>query len=195
MIDLQDLQAKSDQMNAIDLVNPMIFRVAKVDYFPKKEQPILLHLEGCEGRPYKPCKSMLRGLSNDNAWGMDETKWAGNLIELYNDPTVKWAGKEAGGIRISALSGIAKDFQFTVQLNRSQRVIHTYKKLSDEQPVKREFILTHHQSNIEEAETVEAINEIVKMVNREFGADCVGQLRDCVIAAREALTVETKDNG
>lgn len=181
MIDLHDLAAKSDQMNAIDFVKPMVFRVSKVGYFPKQEQPILLHLEGFDGRPYKPCKSMLRGLAK--TWGMDETQWQGKLIELYCDPSVKWAGKEAGGIRISGVSGISKDFQFTVQLNRTQRIIHTFKALA-EQEVKKEFLITHYEADINEAKSSEEISAIVKSVLEEFGKEAQLQLKDCVIAAR-----------
>lgn len=188
MIDLHDLQAKSDQMNAVDFVKPMIFRVARVEYNPKQEQPIKLHLEGYDGRPYKPCKSMLRGLAQ--VWGMDETQWNNKLIELYCDPSVKWAGKEAGGIRISAVSGITEPYEFTVQLNRSQRKIQTLNVIPDDQTIVKEFVVTHYISDIEESETNEQIDEVVLAVKKEFGNEAVNQLKDTVIAAREKLASE-----
>lgn len=188
MIDLHDLQAKSDQMNAIDFVKPMVFRVIKVDYHPKQEQPIQLHFEGYDGRPYKPCKSMLRGLSQ--AWGMDETQWNHKLVELYCDPTVKWGGKEAGGIRISAVSGITQPFKFTVQINRSQRKIDTWNVIPDDQVVVKEFVITHYEASISEAETNEAITDILKSVGTEFGVDKMNLLKDIAIEARKKFAVE-----
>ena len=185
MIDLHDLQAKSDQMNAVDFVKPMIFRIIRVEYNPKQEQPIKLHLEGFDGRPYKPCKSMLRGLAQ--VWGMDETQWNNKLIELYCDPSVKWAGKDAGGIRISAVSGITEPYEFTVALNRSQRKIQTLNVIPDNQAISQEFIPTHFIADIEEAETNDAIDVILKTVKKQFGADALNELKETAVAAREKL--------
>lgn len=185
MIDLQDLQAKSDQMNAIDFIKPMVFKISKVGYFPKQEQPILLHLEGYDGRPYKPCKSMLRGITQ--VWGMDETKWVGNMLELYCDPSVKWAGKEHGGIRISAVSGIKEPFEFTVQLNRSQRKIQKWNVIPDDQAITREFVVTHFEADIAEAETNDSITAILADVRKDFGEDAMNQLKDAAISARAKL--------
>ena len=120
MIDLTAIQAKSDQMNAVDFSHSIIFKVSKVEYFPNsKEQPVWIHFEGYEGRPYKPCKGMLRGLTRNDAWTMDEQSWVGKMMELYCDPSVKWGGKESGGIRISGLSSIKSNIKFPVQLNRT----------------------------------------------------------------------------
>lgn len=185
MIDPADLQAKSDQMNAVDFVKPMTFRVAKVEYFPRQEQPIRLHLEGYEGRPYKPCKSMLRGFVQ--VWGDDETMWVNRLIELYCDPTVKWAGKEAGGIRVSAVSGITEPFELIVQLNKKQRTLHTWNVIPEQQPVVKEFIATHFESDIAESKTNAEIDAIVKTVKLDFGEDALAQIKDAVIKARAAL--------
>ena len=183
MIDLHDLQARSDQFNAVDLVKPMVFRIVNVEYQPKQEQPIRLHLEGCEGRPYKPCKSMLRGLSQ--VWTMDEQTWNNKLIELYCDPDVLWAGKKAGGIRVSGVSGISEPYEFPVSINRSQRKIHKFNVIPDDQPIVKEFIFTHHESNINEAKTNEEIDAIVQKIKNEFGLEKLLELKDVVTKARE----------
>jgi len=186
MLDATVLQAKSDQMNAVDFVKPMVFRITKVDYFPKQlEQPIYIHLEGHDGRPYKPCKSMLRGLAQ--AWGMNEKDWEGRLMELYCDPSVKWGGKDVGGIRISGVSGITSPQEFVVTLNRSQRQIHTFRVLVDGTKVKKEFILTHYEDDVEKAKTDEDISKVVALVKAEFGDDELNQLKPCVVKARELL--------
>lgn len=183
MINAQDLQAKSDQMNAIDFVKPQVFRISKVDYFPdRKDQNVHIHFEGYKGRPYKPCLSMKRGLCK--AWTMDEQSWVGRLMELYCDPSVKWAGKESGGIRISGISGIAEPFELVVQLNRSQREVQTWNVIPEDQPVVKEFVITHHEADINEAKSNEAIDELVKSIKSEFGLDALAKLKDVVIAAR-----------
>lgn len=183
MIDPRILEAKSDQMNAVDFVKPQVFRICKVDYFPDRpQQNVHLHLEGYDGRPYKPCKSMLRGLCK--AWGMDEQAWNKRLIELYCEPSVMWAGKEAGGIRINAISHIDKPFELVVQLNRKQREIQTWNVIPDNAPVVKEFVASHYIQDINEAQSNQDISNIVKTVFDAHGADARDQLKEAVVAAR-----------
>ena len=64
------------------------------------------------------------------AWGDKGKDWVGKRMTLYNDPTVKWAGVEVGGIRISHLSDLGspeKSFQLTV--TRGKKRPHTVKQL------------------------------------------------------------------
>ncbi len=190
MINFETIQAKSDQMNAVDFSKSIVFKVTKVDYNPRSDQPIAIHMEGYEGRPFKPCKSMLRGLTRTDVWGMDETTWGGKLIELYCDTSVKWAGKEAGGIRISGVSGVSSAVQFPVQLNRSQRTIHTFRKLDESQETKQEFIVTHWTSDISEAKSNAEIDAIVQQVKNQFGKEALLEIKESVIEARKAFTSE-----
>ena len=187
MIDPESLKAKSDQMNAVDLVNPMIFRVDHATYDKNREQPIHIHLVGHEGRPYKPNKGMARGLVSTQVWTLDETTWKGRLIELYCEPTVKWAGKEAGGIEISAVSHIKQPYRFNVTLNRHQRKIHTFNVLADDTEVKKEFVKTHYIDDIQQCKTDAEIDAIVKHVMDEFDKKCLMELKGDVEKAREAL--------
>lgn len=184
MIQIEDMQAKSDQMNAVDLVKPIIFKIIRVDYNPRQPQPILIHLNGCEGRPYKPCKSMLRGLTR--AWGMDEQLWTGRMIELYCEPTVKWAGQAIGGIRISGISGIDEPFEFTVQLNKSQREIQTMRPLP-EATIEDQFILTHWEDKIKNSDTNKELDEIIKQVAWSYGKDKLADIKQAVISARKKI--------
>lgn len=101
------LEAKSDQMNACDLAEPITVKVVKVTVTdPLGEQPVHVFMEGEQhkGKPYKPCKLMRRLLAR--LWGADASVWIGRSMTLYCDPTVKWAGEEVGGLRISHLSHI-----------------------------------------------------------------------------------------
>jgi len=118
---------------------------------------------------------------------MDNEAWAGRLIELYCEPTVKWAGKEVGGIEISAVSHITKPYRFNVTLNRQQRKVHTFNVLSPDTKVKKEFVKTHYVDDINQCETDAEIDDILKFVKKEFGADCQMQLKEDVGKARTAL--------
>lgn len=96
------LAAKSNQLNAVDLPRPRVFRIVAVTV-TGAEQPVDVQLDGWP-HPWRPCKSMRRVLSA--AWGTESDQWLGKAVELYCDPDVLWAGERAGGIRIAALSGI-----------------------------------------------------------------------------------------
>lgn len=102
--------AKSDQMNAIDLVGGDI-TVTIVDVKPgPADQPvhIITDVYGAS-RPWKASKTALRDIVQ--AWGTDSTAWIGRRLTLWNDPEVLWAGQKAGGIRIRAMSHIDAAFE------------------------------------------------------------------------------------
>ena len=114
---------KSDQLNADDLIgNNMILNVTGVKLLNSDDQPIVIDYEGGEGRPYKPCKSMRKVLAG--LWGVDANQWIGRTMSVYNDPNVKWSGKEVGGIRICGLSHIDK--AKSVSMNESKHKKTTY---------------------------------------------------------------------
>lgn len=100
------LAAKSDQLNALDIVGcEPVIRIRDVTV-RRGDQPVSIYFDGDNGKPWKPSKGMLRVLAF--AWGEDETKWIGHHAKLYFEPTVVYGGKEVGGIRIRALSNIDK---------------------------------------------------------------------------------------
>jgi hypothetical protein len=104
---------KSDQWNSDDFIaGPATFTISEVRISPGSEQPVSIVLEGTD-KFYRPCKSMSRVLVQ--AWGPDAKAYIGRSLTLYRDPTVKWAGMEIGGIRISHLSHIdgAKQMMLT----------------------------------------------------------------------------------
>ncbi len=118
--------AKSDQMNADDLAVPVTIKVTGVRV-TDGDQPTAISFEGDNGKPYKPCKSMRRVLVR--AWGADSKVYIGRSIALYNEPTVKWGGQEVGGIRISAVSHIERDFAMPLTITRGQKKPFPVKKL------------------------------------------------------------------
>lgn len=114
------LEAKSDQLNALDIVGAdRVIRVREVRV-QKGEQPVSVFFDGDHGRPWNPSKGMLRILAG--AWGTDSKQWVGKHAQIYFEPTVMYAGKEVGGIRVRALSDIpAAGMQFALTINRSKR--------------------------------------------------------------------------
>lgn len=102
--------AKSDQMNAIDLVGgDTTVTIVEVKPGPA-DQPVHIITDTYgPSRPFKASKTALRDIVQ--AWGTDSTVWAGRRLTLFNDPDVLWAGQAVGGIRIKAMSHIDKAFE------------------------------------------------------------------------------------
>lgn len=119
---------KSDQLNADDLIaGPMTVKITAVTVRGGQEQPVSIHFDGDNGKPYKACKSMCRVLVM--AWGPDSSKYAGRSMTLYRDPAVKWGGMEVGGIRISHMSDLAEPLTMALTATRGNRKPYTVKPL------------------------------------------------------------------
>jgi len=131
---------KSDQLNATDLVaGPIDITVTRYTV-SAGEQPLSLHAANIEGRPWKPCKTMMRWMSQ--AWKTDEpADIVGKTIRLYCDPEVFFGGMKTGGIRISHLSHIDGDIALQ-EGNRRQtkslkiKVVKPIPKAADVVPLK-----------------------------------------------------------
>lgn len=131
--DITDLRStiipKSDQLNAEQLLGgPITISITDVRIGSSAEQPISVHYEGENGRPYKPCKTMRKVLIF--AWGPDGREWIGRSLTLYNDPQVKFGGDEVGGIRISHMTDIERDVQVSLTATRGKKALHTIKRMS-----------------------------------------------------------------
>jgi hypothetical protein len=124
----QTIVPKSDQLNADDLIaGPRTITVTGVSIKAGGEQPISIHYEGDEGKPYKACKSMCRVMVT--AWGADSKKYVGRSMTLYRDPTVKWGGMEVGGIRISHMSDIDSKITMALTMTRASKKPYTVRPL------------------------------------------------------------------
>lgn len=116
----QTIAAKSDQLNADDLLGgPITVRVTRVVGMNDKEQPIAVHYDGDNGKPYKPGKSMRRVLVN--FWGKDGEGYVGRWLVLYRDPEVAFGGIKVGGIRIGAMSDIDGDDSMALAVTRGAK--------------------------------------------------------------------------
>ena len=152
---------KSDQLNADDLiVGSKILKITGVKVIGG-DQPVAIHYENDEGKPWKPCKSMRRILIK--AWGTDGDNYKGREVEVINDETVKWAGKEVGGIRISAMSHIDAPLKVMITITRGKKepylvkVIESKNKANDVElkGIEEEFL-----SAKDDAELKKISNEI-----------------------------------
>ena len=123
------IKPKSDQLNADDLLTgPITVQVVKVER-GNAEQPVTIQIEGRQ--PYKPCKSMRRVLVQ--AWSEFPDKWIGRTMTLYCDPSVMFGGVRVGGIRISHMSDIDRDREFSLTQTRGKKALHRVQRL-DQKP-------------------------------------------------------------
>lgn len=121
------IQPKSDQLNADDLIaGSLNITVQSVRLSGNDDQPIIIDI-GNGRQPYKPCKSMRRLLVF--VWGKDGNQWIGRSMTLFNDQSVKWAGQEVGGIRISHVSHIEKPVSLSLTTTRGKRKPYTVEPL------------------------------------------------------------------
>ena len=125
------MQAKSDQLNAVDIVgSPSIIRIRAVEV-RQSEQPVWIYFDGDNNRPWKPSKGMIRVLSS--GWGDESDNWIGKLAEIYCDTSVIYAGKEVGGIRVSGMSDIPRQgLKLPLTLSKSKRTIIEVRHLDNQ---------------------------------------------------------------
>lgn len=119
---------RSDQMNADDLIaGPRTITVTKVSGTGNPDQPVAVYFDGDAGKPYKPGKSMRRVMIA--AWGKDASEYVGKQMTLYCDPGVVFGGMKVGGIRISHMSDIERDFTTALTVTKAKRAPFTVKRL------------------------------------------------------------------
>lgn len=130
MIDMRKtIEPKSDQKNYDDFIGGVTetITITDVKEGQNKDQPINIHYEGDNGKPYKPCKSMRRVMVS--CWGADGKTYIGKSMTLYGDPDVTWGGKKVGGIRISHMSHIDKPKTIQLTTTRGVRGVFNIKPL------------------------------------------------------------------
>jgi hypothetical protein len=117
--------ARSDQLNADDLVGgPRTFTVKEVRR-GDNEQPVAIVLEEFPAnRPFKPSKTVLRILSY--VWGEETDDWPERpRFTLYRDAKVKWGGQEIGGIRVSHMSHITERKKIALAESKGKKTLHS----------------------------------------------------------------------
>jgi hypothetical protein len=130
MLNLRDtIVPRSDQLNAEQLLSAPITLTVNNVTRGTADQPVSIHYDGDNGRPYKPCKTMRKLLIF--AWGDDGRVWLGRSMTVYNDPDVKFGGVKVGGIRISHLSHIDADFEVALTSTKGKKALHSIKKMDN----------------------------------------------------------------
>lgn len=156
---------KSDQLNSDDLISgPITVTVTDVKIRGGQEQPVSIHYEGDNGKPYKPCKSMSRLLVY--AWGPDAKEYIGRSMTLYREPAVKWAGMEVGGLRISHLSHIPETMTRALTVTKGNKRPFTVRPLviAEKEPVEA----IDWNLAISAAKTLADLGEVWKKVPKEL---------------------------
>lgn len=113
------LVAHSDQLNASDLTGSPIVATIKAVRRGDASKPVVIDLEGMDGRPWKPSKGMLRIIAH--AWKNESDVWIGRHVKLVNNPEVIYAGEKVGGVEVVAMSHI--DGPFTIPVRISQKKV------------------------------------------------------------------------
>ena len=123
IIDISNtIKPKSDQLNADDLIaGAMTIKITEVRASGSPEQPISIFFEGCSGKPYKPCKGMRRVMVM--CWGKYANEYVGKSMTIFRDDSVKWAGQEVGGVRISHMSDITEAHKMAITMSKTTRRI------------------------------------------------------------------------
>lgn len=113
------VEAKSDQLNADDLIGaPRTITVRKVTG-NDGDQPVSIFYEGDNNKPFKPCKTMRRVLLG--VWGRNAADYVGRSMTLYRDDAVTFGGLNVGGIRISHMSHIDKKMVVVVMKTKGKK--------------------------------------------------------------------------
>lgn len=114
---------KSDQLNADDLiVGPRTILITAVKARASTgqgDQPVAVHFEGDNGKPYLPCKSMRRVLLY--VWGSNGNAYVGRSMTLFRDESVVFGGAAVGGIRISHMSEMTRSVTLSLTASKASR--------------------------------------------------------------------------
>ena len=124
------IKAKSDQLNASDLMGGPI--VVRIDGAKRgnQDQPVIVNISGGH-MPWKPSKTALRTLAH--FLGTDTTAWVGRWVRLYRDPRTLWAGKPVGGVMVSGIDSITKAETLTLAYSRGKTNTHRIEPIKGEE--------------------------------------------------------------
>lgn len=112
------IEARSDQLNADDLVEPRTIKITKVTV-KDGDQPISVFYEGDNGKPWKPSKTGSRCLAY--VWGSNASNWIGLSCTIYRDPDITWGGAKVGGVMPSHMEGLEKPVTLMLAKTRGKK--------------------------------------------------------------------------
>lgn len=157
--------AKSDQINAADLIgNPRTVTVREVRIKAGDDQPVTIMIEG-DKKAFRPCMGVRRLFVR--VWGPDASKYIGQSLTLFRDPSVTWAGKEEGGIRVSHMTGINYKIVEFMRISRTAtkpyEILPLIAEVRDlpKQRQTAEQWASDHRAQVDDAATIEALAEVM----------------------------------
>lgn len=182
---LKAIAPKSDQLNADDLLTgPRTIRLTGVTE-NGGDQPISIHFDGDNGRPWKPSKTALRCFAA--VWSDDPDKWPGLHCTIYNDENVKWGGVAVGGIRVSHMEGLTKPRELKLTVTRGKKAGTVIQPLIIEKESKADKFRARLFEVAEDAEksVSEAWGKVPAEMKAELGEALLEQLLAVEAAAAE----------
>ncbi|MGY2734923.1 hypothetical protein [Sphingomonas sp. UYP23] len=177
--------AKSDQINAADLIgNPRTITVKEVRIKAGDDQPVSVLIEG-DNKAFRPCKGVRRLMVR--VWGADASQYIGRSMTLFCDPSVTWAGKEEGGIRVSHMSGL--DEQIVEYMRTSRAATKPYKilPLAQRRQAETEPLFTFAMAKAD-LESAADLPELEMLWKRKIMAPYRASLGEVLTARKNALT-------
>lgn len=157
--------AKSDQINAADLIgNPRTVTVREVRIKAGDDQPVTIMIEG-DKKAFRPCMGVRRLFVR--VWGPDASKYIGQSLTLFRDPSVTWAGKEEGGIRVSHMTGINSKIVEFMRISRTAtkpyEILPLIAEVRDlpKQRQTAEQWASDHRAQVDDAASLEALAEVM----------------------------------
>ena len=179
----QFVEAKSDQLNADDLLGaPRTITVTRVTGC-EGDQPIAIYYQGDNGKPFRPCKTMRRVLLA--VWGRYAQEYVGRSMTVYRDDAVTFGGLNVGGIRISHMSHIDKETLVVVMKTKGKKAGIKVLPLATTSQAPAEIPESEARAALEAATDLEALERAWKA---KAMAPHRTALRDVVAARKEALT-------
>lgn len=181
---------KSDQLNADDLIN--ISKTIQITGVKagNAEQKIIIHFDGDNGKPWKPCKSMIRVLRH--LYGDTAAAWVNHSVTLYNDPEVKYGGVKVGGIRISHATGIDQPVTLALTAMKGQRKPYQVKPLAAQVDKKLEAATAKKDAIKAAILACKTQEEVVALLEKESAALARFNADYAALAQELGETIETK---
>lgn len=190
--------AKSDQVNAADLIGmPRTITIREVRIKAGDDQPVSVLIEG-DNKAFRPCKGVRRLMVR--VWGADANKYIGQSMTLFCDPTVTWAGKEEGGIRVSHMTGLREKIVEFMRTSRAATKPYTILPLEPAKPAPArqtaEQWAAEHIEHVQNAPDLQALDALIAKGSKPMGKlagdkpDLHTQVSDAYAARRGQLVQE-----
>ncbi|WIB25851.1 hypothetical protein [Curtobacterium sp. MCSS17_015] len=177
----QALAPNSDQLDAVELVEPRTFTIDAGSRLGRRDGKIVAEIQLVElDRVWRPSKGMLDVLAA--CWGTKGTEWVGRRVTVYNDPEVMFGKEKRGGVRISHLSHIDGPRDVTIRASGAGR-----KQLWHVEPLPTAAAQPDWLSELaiagNDPAALNALGHAAK--NAGAGEDVLGQIRAALNAAKE----------